>query len=322
MAPWIGRTNAIGALAAAAVLAGCQPPAATAPDPVATWAAAPPLRHPRAAHAVVSTDDAIYTVAGTGDGLPVPEVERFDGASWADETRLPGPGLNAPAAVALDGKLYVIGGFETVSNSPSAGVQVYDLGTKRWGAAAPLPAPRGGHAAVALGGLIHVIGGGNSRSTIADHSVYDAAADRWTERAPLPHAEGSPAAVAFRGKLYAIGGRSGTRDFGDVFVYDPAADAWSEGPRIEPRATCGAVVYRDALYLLGGESQSGSCVLADVLRLSGSATAWEPAAPLPTARGFARAVTFRGAIYVVGGSAGPQTDHAPPGTGVVERFTP
>jgi len=286
------------------------------------WASAPPVHHARAAHAVVATSDAIYALAGTGDknSGPVLPVERFDGATWSDETELPGKGLNAPAAVVLDGKIYVIGGFGTVTNKPTSEVLVFTLKTKQWGRAADLPAPRGGHAAVVMNNMIHVVGGGNSRSTIADHSVFDPATNRWSQRSPLPRAEGSPAAVVFDGKLYAIGGRSGPKDFGDVFVYDPSTDSWSAGPSIEPRGTSGAVVFQESIYLIGGESQAKSKVLADDLRLPAPTLAWQPAPPMPTARSFARAVCFHGAIYVVGGSPRPQTSHAPRGLAVVERL--
>ena len=166
--------------------------------------------HARSAHAAVSTRDRIYVVGGTGDGAaPVRDVEMFDGVSWTVESALPGDGLNAPAAVAIDARIYVLGGFGTTTNVPTSDVLVYDIRTRTWSKAAPLPAPRGGHAAVLLNGRIHVIGGGNSRSTLADHSEYDPATDTWTARAPLPRSEGSPAAVVFNGKLYAIGGRSG-----------------------------------------------------------------------------------------------------------------
>jgi N-acetylneuraminic acid mutarotase len=270
------------------------------------------MRHARAAHAVVATADAIYALAGTGDknSGPVLAVERFDGTAWTDFTELPGKGLNAPAAMVFDGKIYVIGGFGTVTNKPTSDVLVFALKTKQWGRAADLPAPRGGHAAVVMNNMIHVVGGGNSRSTIDDHSVFDPATNHWSKRAPLPRAEGSPAAVVFGEKLYAIGGRSGPRDFGDVFVYDPHSDSWSAGPSIEPRGTSGAVVFQDSIYLIGGESQAKSKVLADVLRLPAGSSAWQPAPLLPTARSFARAVCFRGAVYVVGGSPRPQTSHA------------
>jgi N-acetylneuraminic acid mutarotase len=284
------------------------------------WASAPPMHHARAAHAVVATSDAIYALAGTGDGGPVLAVERFDGTSWSDEAELPGKGLNAPAAVFLDGRIYVIGGFGTVTNRPTSKVLMFTMKTKQWGLATDLPAPRGGHAAVVMNNMIHVVGGGNSRSTIADHSVFDPATNRWSRRASLPRALGSPAAVVFGEKLYAIGGRSGSRDFGDVFVYDPSTDSWSTGPSIEPRGTSGAVVFQESIYLIGGESQAKSKVLADVLRLSAGSSAWQQAPPMPTARSFARAVLFHGAVYVVGGSPRPQTSHAPRGLAVVERL--
>jgi N-acetylneuraminic acid mutarotase len=123
-----------------------------------------------------------------------------------------------------------------------------------------------------LDGRVHVIGGGNSSSTIADHSVYDLATNTWTSAAPLPRAEGSPAAVVLDGKLYAIGGRSGSSDYSNVYLYDPQQDAWTAGPSIPARGTAGAVVYRGSIYVFGGESQARSRTLADVYRLAPGAT--------------------------------------------------
>jgi N-acetylneuraminic acid mutarotase len=96
-------------------------------------------------------------------------------------------------------QLYVVGGFTAVTNVPTDEVQVYDLQTQMWSMAASLPNPRGGHAAVVLGDKIHVFGGGNSVSTIPDHSEYDPATNTWKELTPLPRAEGSPAAVVVGG---------------------------------------------------------------------------------------------------------------------------
>jgi N-acetylneuraminic acid mutarotase len=285
---------------------------------VGSWTKAPSLSNPRAAHAVVATADAIYALGGSGPGSAT--VERFDGTAWHAATQLPDGALNAPAAVALDGRVYVIGGFSGTTNEPVTDVNVYDPSTGAWSTAAPLPAPRGGHAAVVLGGKIHVLGGGNSISTIADHSVYDPATNSWTAAAPLPRSEGSPAAVVFGGKLYAIGGRSGFSDFGDVYVYDAAHDRWSKGPSIKPRGTAGATVYRGAIYLFGGESQPQHAVLADVYRLRAGAKAWQKVSRLPTARNYARAVAFHDAVYVVGGSKTFGDSHGAAGSTVVERF--
>ncbi|NUM46638.1 MAG: hypothetical protein HUU38_18195, partial [Anaerolineales bacterium] len=255
------------------------------PDPSGAWFPAPPVRHARAAHAVVSTGDAIYALAGTDDNRrPVIEVERFDGTTWTVETTLPGDGLNAPAAVFLDNRIYLIGGFKTTTNSPTDEVLLYDLNTQTWSNAAPLPNPRGGHAAVAFDGKIHVVGGGNSQRTLEDHSVYDPATDTWTDLAPLPRAKGSPSAVVFEGVLYVLGGRSGPNDFGETHRYNPETDSWEEGPAISPLGTAGAVDYCNTIYVFGGESQERDIALNEVLRLNLPHQVWELAPPMPTAR--------------------------------------
>jgi N-acetylneuraminic acid mutarotase len=277
---------------------------------------------PRSAHAVVSSDSAIYALAGTDDhGKPVLEVEVFDGTEWKTETTLPGQGLNATTASIVGHRLYVAGGFRVVSNVPTDEVQVYDLQTHQWSMASPLPNPRGGHVAVVLDNKIHLLGGGNSVSTLADHSVYDPATNTWRELAPLPRAEGSPAAVAVEGKIYAIGGRSGNSDFGDVYIYDPTTDTWSTGPSIEPRGTAGAVAYCSGIYLFGGESQAQRKNLDSVLRLDLERDVWESVTAMPTARKFARAVLFMDSIYIVGGSTVLANSHSPTGTVSVLRFT-
>ncbi len=312
------RALAIAALGSLVLAAGSDAHSSA----TSSWTTAPSLLKPRAAHAVVRVGGSLLAIGGTDAiGVTVASVERFDGHKWQLETRLPvAGGLNATAAVAIGARVYVIGGFAGTGNVPTAGVEVYDTATRTWSHAADLPSPRGGHAAVVLDGRIHVLGGGNSLSTLADHSVYDPATDRWSSAAPLSRAKGSPAAVVFGGRIYAIGGRSGTSDFGDVEIYDSAIDRWTKGPSIPPRGTVGAAVYGPSLYVFGGESQATGRTLADVLRLRASAHAWTSIGRMPTARAFARAVTYRGAVYVVGGSRVTASSHAAPGARVVERF--
>lgn len=309
-------------VALAVALAVLQPGCATAPQQRSgRWDSAPAMHHARAAHAVVTTGEAIYALAGTGEGgSPVLAVERFDGTSWHDETTLPGHGLNAPAAAVLGTRIYLIGGFNTTTNVPTSTVLVYDTLTHAWSSAAPLPSPRGGHGAIVLDGRIHVVGGGNDRTTLADHDAYDPATGTWEPLAPLPRSEGSPALAVRDGKLYAIGGRSGPADFGAVDVYDPATDRWTAGPSITPRATSGAVTRCGGIEVYGGESQARRASLDDVLRLPRSG-GWEPLPPMPTARNFARAVVLNGSVYVVGGSPSPEPSHASVGSAIVERFS-
>jgi len=305
------------AIAAVLLIAACSAPLRVVD--AGSWSSAPQMIHARAAHAVVATPQAIFALAGTGTGgLPVLAVERFDGRAWHDETTLPGRGVNAPAAVVVDGRIFLIGGFDTVSNVPVATVRVYDTAARTWSEAAPLPMPRGGHAAVAMEDGIHVIGGGNDRTTLADHDVYDPRSNTWRSLPPLPRSEGSPAAAVLEGSLYAVGGRSGSADFGAVDIYDPVRRTWSTGPPVEPRGTSGAVVYCGALHVFGGESQARRQSLDEALRLG--PRGWESLPRMPTGRNFARAVFFEAAVYVVGGSPTPEPSHASIGSATVERY--
>jgi N-acetylneuraminic acid mutarotase len=282
------------------------------------WAKARPLPAPRSAHAVVVAAGSIHVLGGPGTR----RVDRFDGRRWTKEALLPGGILNAPAAVAIGARIYVIGGFSGSTNLPSADVWAFDTASRTWAKAAPLSAARGGHAAVVLDGRIHVLGGGNDVSTLADHSVDDPATNTWSEAAPLPRAEGSPAAVVLDGKIYAIGGRSGLDDYGDTFVYDPTSDSWSRGPSLPPRGTVGAAVWARSIYVFGGESQKAGRVLADVYRLAPGAGRWTRVGRMPTARNYARSVVYRGRIYVVGGNTVAGSVHSAFGSRIVETFVP
>ncbi|HEY6961647.1 MAG TPA: DUF1668 domain-containing protein [Gaiellaceae bacterium] len=282
------------------------------------WGSAPALPVPRSAHAVVVAGGAIHVLGGPG----ALSVDRFDGRRWSRETSLPGGAVNAPAAVAVGSRIFVLGGFAGSSNAPTAAVRVFDTRTRRWSSAPPLPSPRGGEAAVVLHGRIHVLGGGNSVSTLSDHSVYDPATRTWSEAAPLPRAEGSPAAVVAGGRIWVIGGRSGLSDYGATYVFDEAANVWTKAPPIPPRGTAGVVDWHGSIYLFGGESQPRASVLGDVLRLAPGAREWRRVSRLPTPRSYARAVVFRGRIYVVGGSTTFGDVHASTGSTIVDTFTP
>ena len=151
--------------------------------------------------------------------------------------------------------------------------------------------------------------------------MLDPATGAWKELAKLPRAMGSPAAVVHEGRLYSVGGRSGFDDFGDVYRYDAKTDRWEPCPSIGPRGTAGAVSFDGAVCLFGGESQAREATIAEALRWVPGSKEWKPMPPMPTARNFARAVVFEGAVYVVGGSRGAGSSHSSAGSDVVERYS-
>ena len=57
-----------------------------------------------------------------------------------------------------------------------------------------------------------------------------------------------------------------------------------------------------------------------ILRLNPKRDGWEKAEPMPSARNYARAVVFRGAVYLVGGNPTVGMSHSSAGSRLVEKF--
>lgn len=198
---WASRALAtrLAVVAALTLAHGAGAAAATA-APDGPWSAAPSLFHSRAAHAVVSTGEALIALGGTGaQGRPVLEVERFDGTRWRAEGRLPGNGLNAPAAAVIGRRLYLIGGFDMATNVPTDRVSVYDLDRRK---------PRGTAGAVAYCGAIHLFGGESQAlgKSLASVLRLDPASAQWQALQPMPTARSFARAAQLGASVYVVGG--------------------------------------------------------------------------------------------------------------------
>lgn len=109
----------------------------------------------------------LYAVGGSLSGDPANLADLYDTAQVYDpdhdawETLAPLPIADAMlAAVAVDERLYAIGGAAYDQVSPFAGtVMAYDRCDDRWAMRAPLNLGRNGHGAVAVNGVVYVVGG-------------------------------------------------------------------------------------------------------------------------------------------------------------------
>ncbi|HLB79442.1 MAG TPA: kelch repeat-containing protein, partial [Dongiaceae bacterium] len=111
------------------------------------------------------------------------------------------------AAVALDGRLYVVGGRRRDQGNLAV-LEVFDSQRQAWSRSRDMPTPRGGITAAALDGRIHVTGGEafNPGRTFDAHEVYDPASDTWNVAAPLPTARHGLASGVATGRWHVIGG--------------------------------------------------------------------------------------------------------------------
>ena len=131
-------------------------------------------------------------------------------AGWATAAAMP-LGVNHAGAVALDGKVYAVGGQTGNDDAmtPQAVVQMYDPATNAWTAVAPLPAARSSLVASAfvMNGRLLVVGGESRHGVAAaDCFAYTPAVNAWVRLTSLPTAQLNAAADVINGKLYVTSG--------------------------------------------------------------------------------------------------------------------
>ena len=254
-----------------------------------------------------------YTAYPPSSAMVIAAEGVAERGTW--QTMAPAPTKRTEvAAAAVNGKIYVVGGFAkpSVSNilSISNAVEVYDPQTNQWGTKAALPTRLHHAGAASVGGKLYVVGGFTRSflafwTPVATAYRYDPATDLWTELAPLPTPRGALAVAVSAGKVYAVGGIGEEGNSDAVEMYDPATNTWSiKAPLPTPRDHLAAVFVSGHLYAIGGRlngSYSRNLAVTEVY--DPVHDRWSTAAPLPTARSGIAAGVINDIIYVVGGEA-------------------
>lgn len=188
----------------------------------------------------------LYGIGRTSDDVYVYDLARNE---WTIARSLPAPRHHA-AAAAHAGSVYVSGGASGATSWTPANTLWRAPPGLPWKAQARMPEGRQGHAMVALGGKLYVVGGvGPTDNTL----IYNPKRDGWTTGAPLAGNRDHLRAVAWRGEVWAVGGRSGSPT-ARVDIYNPTDDAWRRGPALpEPMSAMAVGVLEDGLHVVGGE---------------------------------------------------------------------
>jgi N-acetylneuraminic acid mutarotase len=189
----------------------------------------------------------------------VPDVAVFDPKSKTWESTAPLPaGRSSHDAVVLDGKIYVVGGWQLVGKGKEPHwhdtAYVMDLAqTKpRW---EKLPAPpfkRSALSVGALGGKLYVIGGMQpDRQISVETDVYDTQSRRWSKGPALP-GEGmdgfGTSAFAASGKLYV------SNVTANVYRLEERDNAWVEAGQLKEKRLFHRMVATEdqKLVVVGG----------------------------------------------------------------------
>ncbi len=262
--------------------------------------------------------------------------------TWLTRASAPSTLYEAQGA-AVNGKLYVFGGFYTNLNgtTPAAtrGAWVYDPGSDRWATLRDIP-DAVTHAGVAVdGAAIYVAGGflGNHPGPQTDHVWrYDTLTDTWTALVPLPGARGGGALVRLGRELHYFGGTERTST-GSYIRDDPehwalsldAPTSWKAlAPLPNARNHLGGAVLGGQIYAVGGQHLGDEAYsdLKDVHAYDPATNAWRAVAPLPLPLGHitASTVAWQQRVVVAGGVTTAKTSSAGEGaeSAVVLSYDP
>jgi N-acetylneuraminic acid mutarotase len=237
--------------------------------------------------------------------------------SWSSGEKMPTKRLEL-CEVALDGKIYLIGGMNRKDTAKST-VEVYDPGKNKWASVSPLPEKLNHPAADTYNGKIYVVGGFNGSGHSTNFLfIYDPLTNKWEQGKNMPTARAALTAKFVNGTLYAIGG-DGDIQYNERGIYnpqgvvntneayDPKNNSWSiKAPMPTPRDHLTSAVVNEKIYVIGGRQPWGGPLFKDLDKnemYDPSADTWSTLEPLPTNRSGMPAAVVDGKIYVLGGES-------------------
>jgi len=242
-----------------------------------TWTTKAPMPTPRSDFGIAVFQNKIYCVGGIieydwsghGKGILCEVNEVYDPLTdtWENKTSIPTE-RQRPLANLVDGKIYVMGGFQYGDLPPPrttiglAVNEVYDPETDSWTTKTPIPTTTSNPASATINNKIYVISGFNRDLNQMSNlnQIYDIGSDTWSQGAPIPTAVGLAGAGATIGemapkRIYVIGGYPSYDEVRLNQVYDPETDTWSSGSQMPTaRHSMGVVALTDRLYAIGGGS--------------------------------------------------------------------
>lgn len=211
------------------------------------------------------------------------------------------------SAVAVDGKIYVIGGY-TSSGGESKIIEEYNIADNTWiSKGAVLSTARWGAAAVEYNGKIYIFGGYGA-ANLKTTEVYDPASNTTIFKASAPTARRYARAVVVNNKIYVIGGTSLTLEgVATVEVYDPETDTWATKKSMNmPRWASGVAAVNGKIYVFGGSNGGGGYIYnatEAIEEYDPETDIWTIKGNMPTAKLGIEAVAAGDKIYIFGGES-------------------
>lgn len=212
------------------------------------------------------------------------------------------------AGALLDGKIYVIGGYDESGETTDI-VQTYDPKADKWSEVSSLPEPVDHAAAAAYDGKLFVVGGyvnfEGKRTSTSKSFMYYPTTDMWKEIKSMSTARGALTANFINGTLFAVGGQDSARKTVNTNeAYDSKKNTWTERePMPTPRHHITSAVVNGKLYVVGGrQTDKSPDVNIDTNEVyDPKLDKWTSLNSMPTKRSGLAATSLGNDIYVFGG---------------------
>ncbi|XP_025104455.1 kelch-like protein 10 isoform X2 [Pomacea canaliculata] len=205
------------------------------------------------------------------------------------------------AMVALDGSLYVVGGYTAVRYLSSA--RKFSAVTRTWHEVAPMHVSRCYVCAAVLDGKIYACGGFDGVNRHKSAERYTPANNQWNFIADMLTVRSDAGACELNGKIFVAGGFSGLECLSSAEMYDPCTDQWTA---IEPmnfrRSGVTVVSFINSLFAIGGFN--GIHRLDQVERYYPEQRAWIQVGPMRKGRSNFAAAVMDQRIFAIGGYDG------------------
>ncbi|HYK87865.1 MAG TPA: kelch repeat-containing protein [Acidobacteriota bacterium] len=246
------------------------------------------------------------TVELTGTSFTASDGTVFSAPPWQDVKPLGTP-RRSHAAVALSGKIYVIGGLDSDMKSLSS-VEIYDPAGDTWTAGVPLPVAMFRHTAEVVAGKIYVIPSNGSAIRI-----FDPGTNTWSTGPNAPYSDPAHGSCAMFDDYVVVATPNGAFSGSiSVPIYQISTGKWGWGtayPTSDRRWFSVACIGGD-MYLAGGYTQFMSTKTQKTMLKYHATTpaAWTTlSTAMNEARELSAAVALNGKIVVLGGegSSGP-----------------
>ncbi len=269
------------------------------------WSTGSPLQKGRAGLGVVTLNDKIYAIGGSGVLMPLNNTETYQPGTggWRVDADLP-VGLESFGMTVFSGTLYAAGGYAADTDGhPTSRMWEYDSAIDEWVQGPAMPSPRAGFALIAVAGKLYAFGGtGPESEKIFVFNIKDR---QWSTLEQGLRDSRDLAAIAIGMQIYVIAGGPASNPVAAVHIFNTANEQWTEGPALPIARSGHAIAVLDGdIHVLGGRGGGRGASLADHWILDIKAGVWSASEPLPTPRTGAKAVTLGGAIYLIGGGAG------------------